>query len=65
MRKGKKRRQRQAGGDEPFGAGLGPDFYPLGRRLVVGPGQDQAKLKRRRTKPDDKSAPEAEAQPEE
>lgn len=65
MPEGKKPRKQRARGDEPFGAGMGPDFYPLGRRIVIGSGKDQVELKRKRVKPDDESASGAKAQPEE
>jgi hypothetical protein len=65
MRKGKKPRNQPAGRDEPFGAGLGPDFFPRGRRIVIGPAKDQVKLKRKREKPDDEGAPKAKSQREE
>lgn len=51
----KKPPQEQTGHSEPFGAGLGPDFTPLGRRIVIGPRNDQAKLKRRQSKQTDKA----------
>ncbi len=31
-------------GDESFGSGLGADFKPLGKRVLVGPGRDHQKL---------------------
>jgi hypothetical protein len=65
MPTGKKPRNERAGGGRPFGAGLGSDFSPLGRRIIIGPAKDQVKLKRRRVKPDDKGALGAKSQPEE
>lgn len=53
------------GGSEPFGAGLGSDFLPLGRRIVIGPAKDQVKLKRKRVKPDGERAPGEKSQPDE
>jgi|GEM_PF-1898893 len=49
---------------EPFGAGLGPDFLPLGRRIVIGPAKDQVNLKRKRAKPGDESVPGEKPEPE-
>ncbi|WP_244505260.1 hypothetical protein [Rhizobium sp. LCM 4573] len=31
-------------GDASFGSGLGPDFEPLGRRIIIGPARNHRKL---------------------
>lgn len=45
----------QAGSCESFGAGLAPDFSPLGKRIVIRPGKNQVKLKMRQEAPKSES----------
>jgi hypothetical protein len=42
---------------ESFGDGLGPDFCPLGRRIVIRPGVDHVELKRRKKLSRDERGP--------
>jgi len=37
-------------GDDSFGSGLGPDFKPLGKRVLIRPGHDHPKLAMRNSR---------------
>lgn len=47
MSDGDKPRKRRAARRDSFGSALGPDFVPLGRRIVIKSGKDHVKPKRR------------------
>lgn len=44
MSEDKNDKQSAKPGDESFGSGLGSDFKPLGKRVLIGPGRDHQKL---------------------
>lgn len=49
---------------EPFGAGLGSDFIPLDARVVIAPGKNQVKLKRRKVVKGEEGMPSSKPEPE-